>query len=324
MTASGPFAMGPALAGTSARRTAPRSNFAPVAPPGGSGSAKLGAGLTQTTAPSLKKEREREAEAARVKKEEEEVELLLPSTHSDWSKALVSSYVTSSVNARYDLAMLLIVMLLFLTDEIPQWDSSLLGEILVVFRGIAMLQHTSRQPAGLPHPPSSDLGDDDDDIVRKLRNLDVSAGHARFEPSYSLLHRLFTPYCTPSVLPGAAHNFLDATGLLTGLTPAHASKWEVQFCDRLRLLGYREAARDALAWLPRTPAVTYVLLRVWLDEGRYEDAAAALESLAWCFGMSFISFRDPSYERGHELRAKIQIKNHQSCHRKIRKRCSAC
>lgn len=72
MTASGPFAMGPALAGTSARRTAPRSNFAPVAPPGGSGSAKLGAGLTQTTAPSLKKEREREAEAARVKKEEEE------------------------------------------------------------------------------------------------------------------------------------------------------------------------------------------------------------------------------------------------------------
>ncbi|KAM5533857.1 hypothetical protein V8D89_012520 [Ganoderma adspersum] len=74
MTASGPFAMGPALAGTSARRTAPRSNFAPVAPPGGSGSVKLGAGLTQTTAPSLKKEKERErgAEAARVKKEEEE------------------------------------------------------------------------------------------------------------------------------------------------------------------------------------------------------------------------------------------------------------
>lgn len=62
--------MGPALAGTSARRTAPRSNFAPAAPSGSSGSAKLGAGLTQTTAPSLKKEKEKERD--RLKKEEEE------------------------------------------------------------------------------------------------------------------------------------------------------------------------------------------------------------------------------------------------------------
>ncbi|TBU30650.1 RNA polymerase III RPC4-domain-containing protein [Dichomitus squalens] len=71
MTASGPFAMGPALAGApSARRTAPRSNFAPAPPP--AGSAKLGAGLTQTTAPSLKKEKEREQEAERARKEEQE------------------------------------------------------------------------------------------------------------------------------------------------------------------------------------------------------------------------------------------------------------
>ncbi|KAI0792122.1 RNA polymerase III RPC4-domain-containing protein [Abortiporus biennis] len=53
MTASGPFAMGPALAGSSARRTAPKSNFAPIVPQGPSGSARLGAGLTQTTAPTL-------------------------------------------------------------------------------------------------------------------------------------------------------------------------------------------------------------------------------------------------------------------------------
>lgn len=62
MTASGPFAMGPALAGMSGpRRSAPRSNFAPIVPqpPGGS-KAHLGAGLTQTTAPSLKKEKEKE------------------------------------------------------------------------------------------------------------------------------------------------------------------------------------------------------------------------------------------------------------------------
>ncbi|RPD64407.1 hypothetical protein L226DRAFT_533687 [Lentinus tigrinus ALCF2SS1-7] len=63
MTASGPFAMGPALAGMSGRRSAPRSNFAPVMPQGPGGSrANLGAGLTQTTAPSLKKEKEKEVQ----------------------------------------------------------------------------------------------------------------------------------------------------------------------------------------------------------------------------------------------------------------------
>ncbi|KAI0820807.1 RNA polymerase III RPC4-domain-containing protein [Trametes gibbosa] len=58
MTASGPFAMGPALVGTSARRSAPRSNFAPIVPqgPGGGVGSRLGAGLTQTGAPTLKRE----------------------------------------------------------------------------------------------------------------------------------------------------------------------------------------------------------------------------------------------------------------------------
>ncbi|KAI0741928.1 RNA polymerase III RPC4-domain-containing protein [Daedaleopsis nitida] len=73
MTASGPFAMGPALAGMSGRRTAPRSNFAPIMPQpaGGGGAAKLGAGLTQTTAPSLKRDKERDKDA-REKEEMEE------------------------------------------------------------------------------------------------------------------------------------------------------------------------------------------------------------------------------------------------------------
>ncbi|KAH7890746.1 RNA polymerase III RPC4-domain-containing protein [Phlebopus sp. FC_14] len=57
MTASGPFAMGPALAGTSARRSAPRSNFTPVGPPG---SSTLGTDLSNTAAPTLKKEKSRE------------------------------------------------------------------------------------------------------------------------------------------------------------------------------------------------------------------------------------------------------------------------
>jgi DNA-directed RNA polymerase III subunit RPC4 len=55
MTASGPFAMGPALAGSNARRSVPRSNFAPIMPPSGP-SSSLGSNLTRTAAPSLKQD----------------------------------------------------------------------------------------------------------------------------------------------------------------------------------------------------------------------------------------------------------------------------
>ncbi|KAJ6621308.1 RNA polymerase III RPC4-domain-containing protein [Mycena sp. CBHHK59/15] len=55
MTASGPFAMGPAMSGNNARRSVPRSNFAPVANPT-TDRASLGAGLSRIAPPTLKKE----------------------------------------------------------------------------------------------------------------------------------------------------------------------------------------------------------------------------------------------------------------------------
>jgi DNA-directed RNA polymerase III subunit RPC4 len=58
MTASGPFAMGPSQVGSSAWRTAPRVSAAPIAPRGPpADAAALGANLTKTPAPTLKKER---------------------------------------------------------------------------------------------------------------------------------------------------------------------------------------------------------------------------------------------------------------------------
>jgi DNA-directed RNA polymerase III subunit RPC4 len=55
MTASGPFALGPALAGTSARRTAPRSAVAPAVPPPPSSS--VSTTDAPPSRPSLKKEK---------------------------------------------------------------------------------------------------------------------------------------------------------------------------------------------------------------------------------------------------------------------------
>lgn len=60
MTASGPFAMGPTLAGTSARRTAPRSNFTPILPQGPTASPSLGGKLSNVGPPQLKKDKQRE------------------------------------------------------------------------------------------------------------------------------------------------------------------------------------------------------------------------------------------------------------------------
>ena len=60
MTASGPFAMGPALAGTSARRSAPRSNFTHVVSQGPAKGSALGANLSNSAAPTLKKDKQRE------------------------------------------------------------------------------------------------------------------------------------------------------------------------------------------------------------------------------------------------------------------------
>jgi DNA-directed RNA polymerase III subunit RPC4 len=57
MTASGPFAMGPSQAGSSAWRTGPRVSAASIAPGGSPADrAALGANLTKTAAPTLKKE----------------------------------------------------------------------------------------------------------------------------------------------------------------------------------------------------------------------------------------------------------------------------
>ncbi|KAJ7281666.1 RNA polymerase III RPC4-domain-containing protein [Mycena rebaudengoi] len=74
MTASGPFAMGPSMAGNNARRSVPRSNFAPpVANPGARSA--LGAGLRRLDAGSMKKENDLKGKGTEKSMEEEEEEV---------------------------------------------------------------------------------------------------------------------------------------------------------------------------------------------------------------------------------------------------------
>ncbi|EPQ56451.1 hypothetical protein GLOTRDRAFT_59707 [Gloeophyllum trabeum ATCC 11539] len=70
MTASGPFAMGPAMAGSSARRSTPRSNFTPIVPLG-PGPSSLGAGLTSSAPPALKREKDKDTDRVKVEDDDE-------------------------------------------------------------------------------------------------------------------------------------------------------------------------------------------------------------------------------------------------------------
>ncbi|KAJ7043410.1 RNA polymerase III RPC4-domain-containing protein [Mycena alexandri] len=72
MTASGPFAMGPSMAGNNARRSVPRSNFAIPAPT--TDRASLGAGLTRLSNATIKRENDLKGkEKDKPPEDEEEV-----------------------------------------------------------------------------------------------------------------------------------------------------------------------------------------------------------------------------------------------------------
>ncbi|KAI0079746.1 hypothetical protein K474DRAFT_1658839 [Panus rudis PR-1116 ss-1] len=228
----------------------------------------------------------------RVPKAEEEESLETLETHSrpSWKKALVASYVASTVQARYDHCLSLAILLFLVSEDLPHWDPSLLAEILVVFRGIAILRHTIRRPAG---EHGSKAASAEEDVVAGLRNMSVSSGRPRYAPSSSLIYCLLPRFMPSTGISSAGHVFLDTTGLLQSVSPAHVTQQEVTYCERLRLQGYLEVTRDILSWFPRTPSISYVLARLLLDEGRYEDAASSFESLGGVFGSeSGLSYED--------------------------------
>ncbi|KAG1739842.1 nucleoporin Nup120/160-domain-containing protein [Suillus paluster] len=221
-----------------------------------------------------------------VKREEDEVELLLPSSRSDWTTALSASYIATTVHARYDICIVLVTLLFFLANDLQEWDPSLVEEVFAVFRGLAMIRSVARQPAA-DTGGEQDTSDElltTDDVIARMSNMHVSRNHARFIPTFPLLHRLAAQSGETTELPGAAHRFLDATGMLQSTSPARVTQFEALFCERLRLLGYYEVARDMLAWLPRTPGVVFIAACLHINTGRAEDAAQLMEKVAGSFG----------------------------------------
>ncbi|KAK2466397.1 hypothetical protein APHAL10511_002039 [Amanita phalloides] len=218
-----------------------------------------------------------------VKREEDEVELLLPPAESHWLRSTTAAYTTATISARYDLCLSIIILLFFLASDLAEWDPSLLAEVLAVFRGVAMLRLVSRQ-TGVDDTKTSDINAADD-VVTRMRNLHVSRHKPQTVPYHSLIHHLLAESDVAPTLPGAAHRFLDSSGLLQAVSPAHATKFETIFCEKLRRLRCYNVALELLAWLPKTPGVIYVQACLWLDIGRADDATELLQRLAGSFGI---------------------------------------
>lgn len=227
-----------------------------------------------------------------VKREEDEVELLLPPPNSDWSRALTAAYIAKSVDARYDLALSLVTLLFFLSEELSEWDPALLAEIFGLYRGVAMLRYVVRQPAGIAAEPPSTSGDflTPDDVASRMRNMNVTRNKSPAAATSSLIDYLLAQSGDTHGYPGSAHRFLDHTGLLQVTSPANATTQEVVFCERLRLLRFYDVARELLSWLPRTPGASYVLARLYIDIGRADDASELLEKIAGCYGVLYLHY----------------------------------
>lgn len=221
-----------------------------------------------------------------VKMEEDEVELILPPDSLDWKRALVTSYITETVEARYDLCLAFATVIFCTTSEFRHYDPGLIIAAFAPIRGVAMFRYLCRQPAGdlegsRPLPLE---GTNADDVASRLSNMHMSRGGKKFLPAYSLVHRLLAEYTCPSSIEIAAHQFMRQVGFLHREDITQVSKDEVLLCEELRKLGYRETCSYLLSCLPRTPAVCYVTGRLWIDSQRDDEAIQLLHSVAGSFG----------------------------------------
>ncbi|KAI5985367.1 hypothetical protein EDD15DRAFT_2390179 [Pisolithus albus] len=216
-----------------------------------------------------------------IKREEDEVELLLPPSRSEWKTAIAAGYISTSLNARYDSCLALTVLLFFMADDLGEWDPCLLEEVFAVFRGLSMLRHVAWQPT--VDQSRSTQSASTDDVIARMGSMQVSGNLPNFAPTLSLVHRLISQSSEHIGLPSSAHRFLDNTGLLQSTSPAHVTHYEASFCERLRDSGYYQVVREMLAWLPRTPGVTFVTARLLINLGLGDAAAYLMEKVAGSF-----------------------------------------
>lgn len=161
-----------------------------------------------------------------VKREENKVELLLPPSHSSWSRGLTAMYIAKTVDAWYELCLSLVTLLFFLADELAEWYPSLLVEIPPVFYGVVMLKSVAGRPMSAGIKGVSEVSNPDD-VMSHMHNMNVSSSRTVLLPIYSLADRLLVQSRDNHGLPHATHCFLDASELLQSISPTWGTGFNI-------------------------------------------------------------------------------------------------
>jgi hypothetical protein len=226
-------------------------------------------------------------EDVEVKLEDESEEIDSPNVvEGEWARAMAASYVSSTMQARYDVALSIVTLLIYVTDKHPDLISSepsVLGEAFAALHAISSLRHVCRTPGG--DPRGSRPRSREDDVTLRLDEMTMNGlSRRRNAPTYSLLHLIMPPTFPTSYTPTAAHRFLRLNGILRPRNSIGVEMPEVKFIHQILDLGYLDTARELADWLPMAPGVLYVLAMVQLDSGRVDEAASLLEQIGNYFG----------------------------------------
>ncbi|KIO30211.1 hypothetical protein M407DRAFT_20680 [Tulasnella calospora MUT 4182] len=210
---------------------------------------------------------------------------------AQWPRAWTAAYVSATIQARYHLALSLLILTLFVIEEIPDQlvtEPPILGDVFQAFQVLSVLNHLAERSADHPDAKAFTAGDTDE-ILTKFNGMRVSSLGPSLSPqahvvSYSLLHTILPPPRHDHDVYSQAHSFLRSNGLLIPGSQRPLLAAEVRLVESLRVDGHLHIAREVAGWLPLAPGVAYVLARTWLDGGRPDEAVPLFEQVAISFG----------------------------------------
>jgi nuclear pore complex protein Nup160 len=215
----------------------------------------------------------------------------------EWKKALTTAYVAHTVEARYDLCLSLLLLLLFLALDAPDAlrSSPAAARACGTFYALGLLRALIRQSAGDMDGVAGGYGEGEDDVLARFEAMGfaspgpgITAG-VRTGPQYSLVHALLPRATLTSSVLQSSHVFVREAGVLSDLLNGNGDVegtgvGALGLVERLRVLGYLDFAHGLVMRLPPAPGVCYVHARLLMDLGRPDEANVMFEKVANNFG----------------------------------------
>ncbi|KAG9102343.1 hypothetical protein FRC06_002102 [Ceratobasidium sp. 370] len=216
----------------------------------------------------------------------------------EWKKALTTAYIAHTIEARYDLCLSLLVLLLFLALDAPDTlrSSPAAARACGAFHALGLLRALIRQSAGDMDGVAGGYGEGEDDILARFETLGfASPGPGmgpmgiRTGPQYSLVHALLPRATLTSSVLQSAHAFVREIGVWADLLNGNGDTegtgvGALGLIERLRVLGYLDFARGLVMRLPPAPGVCYIHARLLMDLGRPDEANVMFQKVANNFG----------------------------------------